>query len=196
MSLLTEDASYLLIGLGLAGLGCLLAMKVTQEGKFLIWALGLLVLAGAVFGFERFWVTDAERVEGVVYDMADAVQHSDSKRIKNHFDEKVTIGAGPRTMSDGSIPLRMVLSRLENCHFDFVKVSNLTTLVTPQGRVGKANFKATATGTFSEGGNEMPIGSLGTEWELTFRESSPNVWKVTRIQAIKVPRQVEHLFPR
>ncbi len=170
-------------------MACLLALKITQQGKFLIWAGVLLVVGGAVWGVERFWVTDAERVEGVVYELAAAVQASDVERIKAHLDEKVTIGSRDRTM-DGSTPLRMAFSLLENCHFDFVKVGSLTTSVGRQTKMGKAEFKVTATGTFREGGSEVPIGSLGTEWSLSFREASPGVWKVTRIQAVKVPPQV------
>ncbi len=196
MSFLTEDPSSLLIGLGVACLGCLLALKITQQGKFLIWALGLLVAAGLVFGFEQLWVTDAERVEGVVYDLADAVQASDVARIKSHLDEKVTIGRRDLTI-DGSSVLRRVLSRLNDCKFDFVRISGLTTSAGSRTKMGKAEFKVTATGTIRDGISEYTIGSLGTEWQLSFRETSPGVWKVTRIQAIKVPPQVSGaLFAR
>ncbi len=189
MNFLTEDASYLLIGLGLAVLVALLALKVTQQGKFLIWAGALAALAVVVFGFERFWVTDAERVEAVVYDLADAVQASSPERIKSHLDEKVTIGTRDLTMP-GSVPLQYVLGLLKNTHFDFVKVGQLEASVGRQTRMGKAEFKVTATGTYHEGQTEYPLGSLGTEWSLSFRETSPGVWKVTRIQAIKVPSEV------
>jgi hypothetical protein len=174
----------------------LLALKVTQQGKFLFWALGLLVMAGVVFGVEHFWVTDAERVEAVVYDLAAAVQASNVDQIKAHLDEKVTIGTKDRTM-DGSAPLRLVFMLLQNSHFDSVMISQLTTSVGRQSRVGKANFQAIATGAYNEGGSEIPIAPMRTEWELSFREASPGVWKVTRIQAIKVPLQVGRvLFAR
>ncbi len=92
MYYLIEDPSYLLIGLGVAALGCLLALRVTQQGKFLIWAGVLAAVAGLVFVADQYWVTDAERVEGVVYDLARAVEASDSDRIKSHMDERVSIG--------------------------------------------------------------------------------------------------------
>jgi hypothetical protein len=189
MTFLTEDASYLLIGLGVAALACLLALKVSQQGKFLVWALGLLVAAAVVFGFEHFWVTEAEQVEAVVYDLAEAIRASNADRIKDHIDPKVTIGTKDRTI-DGSATLRLIYFYLQSTHFDYVTVSQLTTSVGRQSRVGKANFKAIATGVFQEGQSEFPIGTLGTEWELSFREVSPGVWKITRIQAIKVPPQV------
>jgi ketosteroid isomerase-like protein len=196
MNFLTEDASYLLIGLGVAALGCLLALKMTQQGKFLVCALGLLVLAGVVFGFEHFWVTDAERVEKVVYDLASAVQASDVERIKIHLDEQVTIGTKDRTM-DGSAPLRLIFSLLQNSHFDYVKVGQLTTSVGSQTKMGKAEFKVTAAGIIEEGGTQHLLGTAGSEWDLGFREKSPGVWKVTRITAITVPREVaQALFGR
>ena len=196
MSLFTEDCTYLLIGLGSAALVCLLAMRGTQQAKYLIWAGALAAIALGVFALERYWVTDAERIETVVYDLADAVEASDIERIKIHLDDNLSIGTRDRTM-DGSFPLRLMFSLLQNCRFDFVKISGLTTSAGSQTRRGQAGFKATATGTFREGGGEQPIGSMGTEWLLSFRETSPGVWKVTKIQAVKVPQQVgQFMFAR
>jgi ketosteroid isomerase-like protein len=196
MYYLTDDPSYVLIALGLAAACCLFALKITQQGKFLIWAGALVALAALVFGFERYWVTDAEQVEGVVYEIARAVQASDVDRIKSHLDDEVTIGKNDRVM-DGSIPIKLALALLRQTHFEFVSVGQLTTEVRAQSRRGTAIFKVTASGTFNEGGSEVPMGSLGTQWELTFREASPGVWKVTRIQAISVPPQVSRaLFGR
>jgi hypothetical protein len=196
MHYLTEDPSYLLIALGLAVLGCLVALKITQQGKFLIWAGGLAAVAALVFGLEHYWVTDAERVERVVYDLAGAVEASDVDRIKSHLDEHVTVGMRNRAI-DGSIPMKLVFALLKQTRFDFVRIGQLTTSAGSQTKMGKAEFKVSATGVFNEGGHEMPLGSLGTEWSLSFREVSPGVWKVTRIQAIKVPPQVaRYLFGR
>ena len=196
MHYLTEDPSYLLIGLGLAALVCLLALKVTQQGKFLIWAGALAVVAGLVFGFERLYVTDAERIEGVVYDLADAVRVSDIARIEGHLDDKVTIGMRGFTM-DGSSTLRLVLGYLQRTRFDFVRVARLTTAAGSQTRMGSAVFKVTAAGVLEQGGATMPLGSLGTEWSLSFQEKSPGVWKVTKITAINIPKEVARaLFGR
>ena len=193
---LIEDPSYLLIGLGMAAAACLLALKVTQQGKFLIWTGALILVAAAVFGFERFYVTDAERVEAVVYDLARAVEASDVDRIKSHLDDKVTFGLRGRTM-DGSLTFRMVLPMIRQTRFDFVRVGQLTTSAGSQTKMGSAEFKVTATGIFNEGGNEIPLAAVGTEWSLGFSERSPGVWKVTRITAIKIPGDVARtLFGR
>jgi ketosteroid isomerase-like protein len=196
MQYLTEDPSYVLIGLGLLALGLLIALKVTQQGKYLLWAAGVGVLAALVFAFEWFWVTDAERVEGVVYDLARAVEASDVDRIKSHLDDKVIFGMKGMTM-DGSMPMRIVFQLLRRTRFDFVRIGQLTTSAGSQTKMGKAVFKVTATGVFEEGGSELVMPPLSTEWDLGFAEKSPGVWKVTRITAITVPPIVSRaLFGR
>src|SRR5438270_9400386 len=104
MRYLVEDPSYLLMALGLVALGFLIALKVTQQGKYLVRAGVVAAIAAAIFGFEQYWVTDAERVEAVVYDLARAVEASDVDRIKSHLDDRVTVGMRDRTV-DGSIPM-------------------------------------------------------------------------------------------
>jgi hypothetical protein len=181
MNYLTEDPSYLLIGLGVAAAVCLLALKVTQQGKFLIWVGGLALAAAAVFGFEHFYVTDAERIEAVVYDLA-------------HLDDRVTFGARGRTV-DGSMTLRMVLPMIRRTHFDFVRIGQLTSAAGSQTKRGSAEFKATANGIFNEGsGGEVPLPPLTSEWSLGFSERSPGVWKVNRITAIRLPGEVARVL--
>ncbi len=196
MHYLIEDPSYVLVALGIVALGFLVAVKVTQQGKFLIWAGGLAALAALIFAVDQLWVTDAERIEGVVYDLARAVEASDVDRIRSHLDERVSIGMRGHS-TDGSALLGVVLTMLRSTHFDFVRVGQLTAEAGSLTKRGSAEFKVTATGTFREGVAEVPLGSLGTEWSLGFREQSPGVWKVNRITAIRVPREVSRaLFGR
>jgi hypothetical protein len=198
MHYLTEDPLYLLIGLGVAAVCCLLALKVTQQGKFLIWAGGLAALAAGVFGFERFYVTDSERVEAVVYDLGRAIEASDIDRIKSHLDENVTFGRRSRTM-DASLTLRVVLPLLQQTRFDFVRIGQLSTAAGSQTKRGSAEFKVSASGIFNQGGHEVPLVVVGSEceWSMGFVERSPGVWKVTRITAIKLPGDVARaLFGR
>ena len=198
MRYLTEDPYYLLIGLVLAALGCLLAMKVTQQGKFLIWAGVLAALAAGLFGFERLYVTDSEQVEAVVYDLARAVESSDVDRIKSHLDDKVTFGMQGRTM-DAALVLRVVLPLLRQSRFDFIRVGQLSTAAGGQTRRGSAEFKVSASGVFNQGGSELPLVVAGSncEWSLGFIERAPGDWKITRITAIKLPTDVSKaLFMR
>lgn len=189
MHYLTEDPSYLLIGMGLAVLGCLLALKVTQRGKYLVGAGALALAAAAFFAAERFYVTDAERIEAVVYDLADAIQSSDVDRVKSHLDDRVTLGMAGRTM-DGSIALRFVLPMLRQARFDLVRIGHLSTAAGSQTKRGSAEFKVTAVGTIDRGGSTIPIGTIVSEWSLGLTERSPGVWKVNRVTGVKVPREV------
>ncbi len=195
MHYLNEDPTYVLLGLGLAALACLLALQVTQQGKYLLRAGGLLACAAVVFGVERFWVTDAERVEAVVYDLAKAVAASDVARIESHFDADVTLGR--RSQTEGLIPIRALLPKLRQVHFDFVRVSQLNTQAGGQTRRGSAEFKIMASGTIDEGGTgDLNFGAVASEWSLGFRESAPGVWKVNRITAINLPRYVVPVLTR
>src|SRR4051794_7079012 len=105
MYYLAEDPSYVLAALGMVAAGVVVALKVTQQGKFLLWAGIVAAVALGIFGLERYWVTDAERIEAVVYDLGNAVEASDVDRIKSHLDDRVTFGMRGQTM-DGSLPLR------------------------------------------------------------------------------------------
>jgi hypothetical protein len=193
MYYLADDPSYVLAALGLAAAGLLVALKVTQQGKFLLWAGIVAAVAVGIFGFERYWVTDAERIEAVVYDLANAVEASDVDRIKSHLDDRLTFGMRGQT-GDGSLMLRMVLPMLSRTHFDFVRVGRLTTSAGDQSRRGSAEFAVTASGIYDEGGAQVPLGSLGTEWSMGFREASPGVWKINRITAIRLPREVARVL--
>jgi hypothetical protein len=193
MYYLAEDPSYVLAALGLVAVGLLVALKVTQQGKFLIWTVIVAAVAAGVFGFERYWVTDAERIEAVVYDLGRAVEASDVDRIKSHLDDRVTFGLSGQT-TDASFLLRMVLPMLKRTHFDFVRIGRLTTGAGDQSRRGTAEFAVTATGVFDDGGAQVPLGSSGTEWSMGFREASPGVWKVNRITALRLPLPVRRLL--
>jgi hypothetical protein len=195
MYYLAEDPTYVLGALGLAAAALLVTLRVTQQGKFLIWAGVLGAIAAAIFGFERYWVTDAERIEAVVYDLGDALRASDVARIQSHLDDRVTTGMGSQT-NDAGLMMRLLFPLLERTHFDFVRISRLNSRVMGQARRGSAEFAVTATGVFQEGLVRQPLGSAGTEWSLGFREAAPGVWKVNRITAIKLPPEVaHHLFP-
>jgi len=63
MAFLTEDATYLAGSLAILAAVFLVALRVSQQGKFLVWAGTALGLAGLVVVFEWLWVTENERIE-------------------------------------------------------------------------------------------------------------------------------------
>ena len=94
MEFLSEDPTYLAGGLGLLAVALLIALRVTQQGRYLIWALVALGLAAVVLVIEHFWVTDAERIERVVYDLRDAVLASDAERVLTYLTPDVQFVQG------------------------------------------------------------------------------------------------------
>ena len=185
MYYLIEDPTYLLIALGLAALLCLVALQVTQQGKFLIWAVGLLGAGALLFAVERLVVTDAERVEAVVYQLADAVARSDAAGVEALMTPEVVFTL--RGQSGGVVPAQAFFARLGQVRFDFVRVRKLTTQAGSQTKRGSAEFKVSAAGVVVMG-FEQPFAATNTEWSLGFREVAPGAWRVTRITAISLPR--------
>ena len=189
MYYLIEDPTYPLTILALAALVCLVTLQVTQQGKFLIWAVGLLGVGGVLFLVERLVVTEAERVEAVVYELADAVSHSNVEAVEKLLAPEIMLGR--RDQTDGIAPVRTLLPLLRQIRFDFVKVRQLTTQAGTQTKRGSAEFKVSVSGVLAPGSQfmtEQPFAAANTEWSLGFREVSPQVWQVTRITAITLPR--------
>jgi hypothetical protein len=187
MEFLSEDPTYLLSGLGVVAVASLIALRVTQKGKFLIVAGAALALALVVFVVERAWVTQAERIAMVVEDLRRAVEASDVEGVTRHLTPDVQFVQGDRTVGS-SLTLAFIRSTLEHAGLDFVRVSGLSTAAFPQSRRGTAEFRVMAKGSLKTQVGATPIGSAGSEWSLGFQETSPDVWKVNRITPISVPR--------
>jgi len=160
-----------------------------QQGKDLYRAIGALGMAGLVLSVEWLWVTDRERIEAVIYDIADAVEDGDFERLESHLAPEFA-----SDLSDGNLPGAITKAylrgRLESMEFDFVHISNLQ--VSDPGQLTKrarADFTARAhweqtTSTGSPDFNATP--ASGTGWTLGFREVEPDDWKVTRIELVRV----------
>src|ERR1700722_11901519 len=85
MTYLSEDPTILAGGLLLLAASFGLALKATQQGKYLIRAMIALGLAAAVVVIEWMWVTDNERIEQVVYDLRQAAVNSDVDELLSHM---------------------------------------------------------------------------------------------------------------
>ncbi len=188
MTYLVEDPTYPLIAIGLAALACLVTLQVTRQGKFLIWGVSLLGVGAILAGVERLVVTDTERVEAVVYDLASAVSNSNVEAVEALLAPEVSLGR--RDQTEGIGPVRILLPILRQVRFDFLKVRHLNAQAGSQTKRGTAEFKVSAGGVAVAGsfGVEQPFAATNTEWSLGFREVSPGIWRVTRITAISLPR--------
>ncbi len=182
---LSEDPWPLAVFLGSAALIALVALKFTQQGRYLIGAGVALALALAVLGIERAWVTDAERIEAVVYDLAGAVEASDADRVLAILAPEVSLVIGDDTLSS-QLLLVLLRERLSNTQLDFVQISHLTAHAGALSRTGTAEFQARAMGSY-------PIQPTSTRWSLGFREVQGS-WKVTRITPVNPPPEISLFF--
>lgn len=186
MELLSEDPTYMAGGLGLLAVSLLIAMRVTQQGRYLVYALGALGLALVVIVVEHFWVTDGERIERVVYDLRDAVAASDADRVLTYLTPDVQYAQGGDTLS-GEATRGYIRSLLSGAKFDFVRISHLETEAFRLSRRGTAEFRVIAGGSVQMSLVQVNFGTTNSDWSLGFDEVSPRVWKVDRITPTRMP---------
>ncbi len=186
MTYLSEDPTILAGAfLVLAG-AFLITLRVTQQGKYLIYAGALFGLALTVVVVEWLWVTDNERIEQVVYDLRRAVQESDVDGVLAHLSPHVQYSRGDLTLSEEATR-SLIQSNLSNSHFDFVRITGLQTSAGSQARRGRAEFRVFARGSANTALATVESGSAISDWSLGFQETEPGVWKVYRITPISLP---------
>src|SRR5436305_794166 len=101
MEFLSDDPTYLAGGLGLLAGVFLIALRITQQGKYLVWAAVLLALALVVVGVERVWVTNNERIEEAVYRLARAVERGDAPAVLEMLAPDVQYVVSGNTLPSG-----------------------------------------------------------------------------------------------
>jgi hypothetical protein len=186
MEFLSEDPTFLAGSLGLIAAALFIVLRLTQQGKFLIWALAALALAALVLIVEWLWVTDNERLEYVVYDLGRAVARSDGTAVLDLLTPDVEFVAEGVAMP-GEVTRTMIRSRIKSAKFDFLRINELRTNAGGQSRRGTAEFRVLAGGSIDGPTNSQNFGTLSSSWSLGFRETSPGVWRVNRITPIAGP---------
>jgi ketosteroid isomerase-like protein len=186
MTILLEDPTYLVAGLLLLAGAFVVALNITQQGKYLIRAGIVVALALVVVAIDWFWVTDNERIERVVYDLRRAVQNSDVEGVLSHMAPTVQYLQGDTALSEDATRA-LIRANLSQSQFEFVRVSDLQTSAGQQSRRGKAEFRV-----FTRGRSHMSHGVLDglTTWSLGFQETGPGIWKVNRISPVSMPQGI------
>ncbi len=186
MTYLSEDPTVIAGGFLILAGAFLIAVRVTQQGKYLIYAGASLGLALVVAVVEWLWVTDNERIEQVVYDLRRAVLESDVDGVLAHMSPHVQYLRGDFTLSEEETR-NLIRSNLSNSHFDFVRITGLQTSAGSQARRGTAEFRVFARGSLNIALTTVEGGSATTDWSLGFQETKPGIWKVCRITPIRLP---------
>ncbi|MDG3007677.1 hypothetical protein [Paludisphaera mucosa] len=186
MTMFSEDPTLPAGALLLAAACCFVALRARQEGKYLIWGLTALGLAGVVLTVEWFWVTDDERIEAVVYDLRRSLLASDAQGLLAHLTPDVQYVQAGESMP--TIATRaLIQASLANSKFDVVRIRELQTSAGRRTRRGKAEFKIFVRGAMQGPAGYNGAGAGDSAWSLGFEETKPGVWKVNRITPISLP---------
>jgi hypothetical protein len=189
MSYLSEDPTFLAGALLLLAGTFVIALKVTQQGKYLLGAVTALVLALVVVVVEWMWVTDNERLEKVVYDVRTAVLQSNADGVLALLAPNVMYQQGDTALT-AEVTRALIHANVSNVHLEFARITELRTSVGQQTRRGIAEFRV-----FTKGGLKMTSNvtegmTAMTAWSLGFQETKPGVWKIYRISPVWIPRGV------
>lgn len=209
MSYIVEDPWPLGFALILVASASLIALKITGQGKFLIWVLGAGGLAALLFVVEALWVTDNERIEQVVSDIARAASRGDVEGVMVHLSPNLSLeqegssigedqakGLLPKlgarvaaVLGKGEAARALIRATLEEARFDFIHIGQMQVEVRPISHLGTAEFRAFGSGTIPARGTVFTFATdaSGTDWKFSFEETSPGVWKVTNIAALRLP---------
>lgn len=186
MEYLSEDPTILAGGLLLLAGAFVVALRATQQGKYLVWALTAAGMAIVVVAVEWLWVTDNERIEAVVYGLRTAVANSDADAVLAYLTPDVMYVKGDLAL-EGEATRALIRDNLERVRFDLVRVSNLKVNAGQQSRQGSAEFSAFFKGTVATSTAPAAFGSTNSIWSLGLRETAPKIWKVDRITPVQVP---------
>jgi hypothetical protein len=160
----------------------------TQQGKYLVWALVLIALAGLVLVIEHYWVTDNERIEAVVRDIGSAALHGDVDRVLSHLTPNVILSQNELAVR-GKIAHAVIRTNLDRTEFDFLTISDVEADAGQQTRRGTATFRVFTGGRF--GNFNFLTDARGTDWSFGFEETEDGVWKVNRITATRLFRNFQ-----
>lgn len=186
MTFLSEDPTYLAGLFALVAGACLMALKVTQQGKYLVWALSALGLAVAVVVLERLWVTDNERIENVVYELRRAALAASPEEVLAQLTPEVEYVQDGISLS-GAATREFIRANLANAAFDFIHIQDLQASAGRQTRRGKAEFRIYAQGTLRTSLATYNVGRANSTWSFGFEEIEPGVWRVNRITPVSMP---------
>ena len=192
MEFLSDDPTYPAVALGLLALGLLVAVKVTQQGKYLFWAGGALVLLATLLLAERAWVTEEERIEEVVNGLARAVEADEPDLAAGFLAPDCVIENTPdhgnafyrRVMNlfTGKLDRDALRGYLADYRFEYLKVARLRANAGRLSGRGTAEFVVHAS--LARKGEHPMFGMTppsGMGWSFGLVELEPHVWKIARM---------------
>ncbi|MHC2066970.1 hypothetical protein ACYFX5_05835 [Bremerella sp. T1] len=153
--------------------GAILAGTMLQTGKqlFLYLLMGWIALCGLMLALEYVIVTDGERIEGVIYEIAEALEANDAEGVKEHISDDA-----PQLKAEAQRQMGYV-------QIESVKLKrNLEVSIMPGSTpiIGVAKLNVKMTGHIRD--NDAFNGDFATFMVLTFQQDPDGQWRVISYQ--------------
>ena len=174
--LFAENVWPLIWLLALGELVLLIAMVGTGRGKLMVWMVVVAALAVVLVIVEWLLVTDRERVEGIVDQMARAVRNEEIDGLIRHLAPRCHFGDLDR---EGI--RRLAASALRDIEIEKVTLSDRKTHVFPQRKQATAEFLAVVRGRQSN----VDFPPYASRWIFTFHQDPAGEWQVVEIERLQ-----------
>ncbi|MFH5803537.1 hypothetical protein [Alienimonas sp. DA493] len=141
---------------------------ISGKAKFLAVAGVCLLLGAAAFGADWYIVTEAEKVEALIDELADAAVAGDAEQVLSYFSPTAVI---PRT----TVAFGLNLVTIE----DDLRLTDRSTTVTANDTQAVSDFRANGTVRVPQlggAGKHFP-----TKWQLVWRKEAGE-WKITEVR--------------
>ncbi|MBI3462454.1 MAG: hypothetical protein HY000_05250 [Planctomycetes bacterium] len=174
--LFAENVWPLIWLIALAELVLLIAMVGTGRGRLLVWMGVLAALAVLLLLLEWLLVTDRERVDGIVNQMAKAVRNGDIDGLLNHLAPQCHFG----DMNREGVR-QLASSVIHEFEIDRVTVGDRKTQVFPHRKQATAEFLAVVRGKQAK----VEFAPYASRWILTFHQDPAGQWQVVEIERLQ-----------
>ncbi len=175
MSLLTDNVWPLIWCIALACLLLAIASYATGRGRLLQAIGGLAGLAALLLAIEWLVVSDRERIDAAIDDLADAVRTEEIHRIAPHLSPQCRYGNLGR-----DAVVRAAEDVLRGIQIDRITLNGRKTEVFPRRKEATAEFVAVTRGQQ----NNLEFGPYPTRWLLTFHQEKNGEWLIVEIQQL------------
>lgn len=173
----TEDPLPPLFICGIAALVFFWWWWTTSQKALLQCGIAAVVLAGVIFVVEGLIITDSERVEAAVVDIAHAFRDKDLSRTLSHFSDDALV---ERALVSGAINIVEIE--------DDLRITDASVQMLDNGTRATIRFRANATAKYFQNKDRAR-----TRWEFAF-ERQGDEWKVTGIKRMHLIKD-EYLDP-
>lgn len=159
--------------------GLAAALVTTQQGRYVIGIVAMLIASLVTYLVEQNIVTESERVEQAIYDVAAAFQARDVDRTLSFFSTHSVIPSE----FDARDRIQFSLQRVAEVALQAVEVRGdlRITDMSIDMKNGRATSRFRANGSFIFRGHD--VGHQATRWDVDWQQEG-NDWRIVKVQRL------------